>query len=173
LGHTLDHGMRRMAARAHWGDRVTFTDQGRVDAFVPLPELLAVTGAADLDHGEGKVALAADRVRRRRMTGQVHVGMAAGAPDRAVDRLRQAIARYVQRERSAVYERLLEPRHPVTAQTLPVSRGQGSGRYRPGHPGKRQHDGGHSRANRAHGEWSASHPAAKAGLRHMRLRRSA
>ena len=102
LGRALHHGVRRMAAGANRGVRVAFADQRRVDACVPLLELIGVAGAADLDHGDGKRRAGwRSGFTAARMTGQVDVGMAAGAADRAVDRLRKRIAGYVQRERSA------------------------------------------------------------------------
>ena len=55
--------------------------------------LSRMAGAADLDHGDGKRALAGDGFGRRRMAGQVDIGMAAGAPDRAMDRLRKGDCR--------------------------------------------------------------------------------
>src|SRR5208282_4168663 len=110
LGRAFDHDVGRMATGTKRGDRVAFVNEGRMDALLPLPELIAMTVAADLDHRDGKFALGADGGLRRRMTGQVDVGMAAGAPDRAVDRLREDVAGYVQRERFAVCEMLLDAR---------------------------------------------------------------
>ena len=60
----------------------------------------------------------------------------------------------------AACELLLEPRSPMAAQTFRVALGWGSSGCRRNHPGKSQHDGCHSRADRAYREWSKSHPAA-------------
>ena len=136
-----------MTARANRSVRIAVTDQGCVDAVPPLLELAVVAGAADLNHGNGKHALAGDRVRCRRMFGEVDVGMATGAADRGMNRLRETVTGYVQRKRSAIGQRLFEARHRVAGQTLLVARGRRSGRRE---RCQRQQDHGHG-----HGEHAA------------------
>src|ERR1700722_3935910 len=90
-GRSFDHRMRRMAAGADRSRRAAVGDQSRVNARFPLLELVVVTGAADLHHGDGKLTLAGNGIYRRRMVAQVDVNVAASAPKLAMDRLRKVI----------------------------------------------------------------------------------
>ena len=93
-GRTLDHRMRRMATGTDRSRRVAIGDQRRVNARVPLLELVIVAGVADLHHCDGKLALAGDRISRWRMAAQAYVNVAAGTSEHAMDRLREVIRLY-------------------------------------------------------------------------------
>src|ERR1700722_4097574 len=92
----FDDRVRRMTTGANRCGGVAIVDQGRVDAGLPLLELVIVTGAADLNHGDGKFALAGDRLPRGGMARKFNVVMAAGTPQHTVDRCRESVLRDMQ-----------------------------------------------------------------------------
>jgi len=96
LGSGLDDLVRAVTVRADRRLGVAALDLAGVDAAFPLLELVAVAAAARLGGGDGEVARALDFLVRRRVAGEVHIAMAAGAADDGMDRLAEILGIDVQ-----------------------------------------------------------------------------
>ena len=123
-GRALHHRVRGMAAGANRGDRISLGDESGVNAVLPLVELVAVASGADLCSHDRKAALAGDRDVRGGMFGRIDVGMAASAPECAVNRFSECVAGDMQGEHFAVGEWLLHPFGLMACQTLQVGLGK-------------------------------------------------
>ena len=77
----LDDRMRIMAIGADRRRRIAAAHQRGVNAALPLLELVGMTAAADLGHGDGKAARTSISLSAGRMRGGINVGVTAGAAD--------------------------------------------------------------------------------------------